>query len=293
MKVGIQIGKFDYLGGKSPDLGRLSKIAIEAERAGFDGIWVMDHFFQLEPHLGNAHDPMLEGYTTLAYMAAITKKVTLGTLVTGVIYREPGFLVKQVTTLDVLSGGRAWFGIGAGWYEREARGLGFEFGTVSERFEKLEETLQIAKQMWSGDESEFSGKHYKLEEPISSPQPIQKPHPPIMVGGEGEKKTLRMVAQYADACNLFAMEGVSHVEQKLKILEGHCKDLGRDYGEIEKTVMDIASIKEGNNSKKILEKYKEMKKAGVDCVIFVIDDYEKDGVLQEFGESVVKELHSL
>jgi F420-dependent oxidoreductase-like protein len=189
----------------------------------------------LEGMLGPADDPMLEAYSTLSYLAGVTKRARLGTLVTGVVYRHPGFLVKAATNLDVLSGGRAYLGIGAAWYEREAVGLGMPFPPVSERFERLEETLQIAKRMWSGDRTPYEGKHYRLAEPISSPQPLSKPHPPILVGGMGEKKTLRLVAQYADACNLFTAIGVDEVARKLDVLKRHCEDVGRPYDEIERT----------------------------------------------------------
>src|SRR6185437_3600761 len=171
--------------------------------AGFASIWVMDHFFQIAM-MGAPEEPMLESYSTLSYLAGATKRVKLGTMVTGVVYRHPGILVKTVTTLDVLSGGRAYLGIGAAWNEQEARGLGVPFPALKERFERLEETLQIAHQMWSGDRSPYNGRYYQLTDPLNSPQPLTKPHPPIMIGGGGEQKTLRLVAQYGDACNLFA-----------------------------------------------------------------------------------------
>jgi F420-dependent oxidoreductase-like protein len=178
---------------------------------------------------------MLEGYSALSYLAAVTRRVRLGALVTGVIYRHPGILVKTVTTLDVLSGGRAYFGIGAGWYE--AVGLGVPFPPRKERFERLEETLRIAKQMWSGKATPYNDKHYRLAEPLNSPQPISKPHPPILVGGAGEKKTLRLVARYADACNLYAFEGADAVRAKLEVLRRHCDEAGRPYDQIERTAV--------------------------------------------------------
>ena len=178
-------------------------MARTADDAGFEYIAVMDHFFQI-PAVGPAEREMLEAYTTLGYLAACTSRAALLTVITGAVYREPGILAKIVTTLDVLSNGRAWLGIGAAWNEQESRGLGIPFPPVAERFERLEETLQICLQMWHGDESPYQGKHYQLERPLNSPQSLSRPHPPIMIGGGGEKKTLRLVAQYADACNLFA-----------------------------------------------------------------------------------------
>ena len=194
VKFGLQIPWFSWDG--SPDNHRtvLRNIVQAAEEAGFSSVWVMDHFFQL-PMIGEPSLDMHEGYTTLGYLAGVTEKVTLGTLVTGVTYRYPALLVKEVTTLDVLSGGRAWMGIGAAWFDREHLGLGVPFPSVKERFERLEETLEIALQMWSGNDGPFHGRHYTLEETICSPQPLQKPHPPIMIGGGGEKKTLRLVAR--------------------------------------------------------------------------------------------------
>jgi F420-dependent oxidoreductase-like protein len=231
MKIGLQIPDFSTPRGPEA-LGReLATVARTADEAGFEYIAVMDHFFQI-PVVGPAEKEMLEGYTTLAYVAACTSRATLVTLVTGTIYREPGLLAKIVTSLDVLSGGRAWLGIGAAWNEQESRGLGFDFPPVAERFERLEETLQICLQMWRGDESPYRGKHYQLDRPLNSPQSLTRPHPPIMIGGGGEKKTLRLVAQYADACNLFAFGDQAH---KLDVLRQHCDAVGRDYDTIFKT----------------------------------------------------------
>ena len=224
MKIGLQIPNFTYPDGPKELGSKLAEIARTADDVGFSSLWVMDHFFQIGSRdrsmgLGPAEDEMLESYSTLSYLAGITKKVTLGTMVTGVIYRHPGILVKTVTTLDVLSGGRAYLGIGAAWNEREARGLGVSFPPTKERLEQLEETLQIAKQMWSDNNGAFAGKHFQLAETLCSPQPLSKPHPPILIGGSGEKKTLQLVAKYADACNLFARMGVETVRGKLDILK--------------------------------------------------------------------------
>jgi F420-dependent oxidoreductase-like protein len=238
MKIGLQIPRFDWPGSPQNLGATFADIARTADEAGFASIWVMDHYFQIDGGgMGTAADPMLEGYSALNFLAGVTKRARLGTMVTGVNYRAPGFLVKQVSTLDVLSGGRAWLGIGAGWYEREAVGLGLPFPPVKERFERLEETLQIAKQMWSGDFSPYQGKHYHLTEPINSPQPLTQPHPPILIGSSGEKKGLRLVAQYANACNLFAFGDNATLTHKLDVLKRHCDDLGRDYAEIERTVL--------------------------------------------------------
>jgi F420-dependent oxidoreductase-like protein len=250
MKLGLQIFRFDWPG--SPDnIGpRLTELASAADETGFASIWVMDHFFQMElPQRGMAAEqPMMDGYTVLGYLAAVTRRARLGTLVTGVQYRHPGHLVKIVTNLDVLSGGRACLGIGAGWYERESRGLGFPFPPRAERFERLEETLQIARQMWSGEVKPFNGRHYQLAEPINNPPALTRPRPPILVGGAGERKTLRLVAQYADACNLFAYGDLSGLARKLDVLKGHCDDLGRPYDEIERTALWMINLGPGGMS---------------------------------------------
>ncbi|HTD77411.1 MAG TPA: LLM class F420-dependent oxidoreductase, partial [Chloroflexota bacterium] len=200
MKLGLQIPRFRWPGGPLQLASTLAAVARAADDAGYTSIWLMDHFFQISS-IGKVDEPMLEAYTTLGFMAAHTRRARLGTLVTGVHYRHPGVLVKQVTALDVLSGGRAWLGIGAGWYQRESIGLGVPFPPLKERFERLEETLQIAHRMFRGETEPFYGKHVQLAEPLNSPAPISQPHPPILIGGGGERKTLRLVAQYADACN--------------------------------------------------------------------------------------------
>jgi F420-dependent oxidoreductase-like protein len=237
VRFGLQIPWFSWPGAPDNHAQTLADVARTAEDAGFSTLWVMDHFFQL-PMIGEPELDMLEGYTTLSYLAGVTERITLGTLVTGVTYRHPGVLAKQVTTLDVLSRGRAWLAIGAAWFEREHRGLGVPFPPLSERFERLEEAIQIALQMWSDDNGPYKGKHFTLEETICSPQPISQPRPPIMIGGGGEKKTLRLVAKYADACNVAG--NAQEVSHKFDVLKRHCDDVGRDYDEIERTVMTIA-----------------------------------------------------
>ncbi len=209
-------------------------IARTAESIGVRTLSLMDHFFQMEA-FAPATDPMLECYTGLGFIAGATERLRLRVLVGGVTYRHPGLLAKTVTTLDVLSGGRAEFGIGAAWYEREHRGLGVPFPPIAERFERLEETLRIVLQMWSDDNGAFSGKHYQLAETLCVPAPVSSPRPRIMIGGGGEKKTLRLVAQYADACNFFG--GPEEMGHKLDVLRGHCDAIGRDIDEIEVTAM--------------------------------------------------------
>jgi F420-dependent oxidoreductase-like protein len=217
--------------------GTLAETARVAEQAGISSFTVMDHFFQME-QAASAAEPMLESYTTLGYVAAVTERMTLGVLVTGVMYRHPGLLAKIVATLDVLSGGRARLGIGASWYEREQRGLGVPVVPVAERFERLEETLQICLQMWSDDTGPFNGRHYQLAETMCEPAPLHRPRPPILVGGGGERKTLRLVARYADASNVFGTSP-EDVGRKLEVLRSHCEAEGRDYDAIRKTVLAV------------------------------------------------------
>jgi F420-dependent oxidoreductase-like protein len=236
MDIGIHVFAFtvpDAPTGIAPELRR---VAAAAESAGVTDLSVMDHWFQMDS-VAPASDPMLESYTTLSYLAAHTETIRLGALVTGVTYRHPGLLAKTVTTLDVLSEGRAQLGIGAAWYEREHKGLGVPFPPVAERFERLEETLQICLQMWDPATSgAFEGHHYQLAETMCVPPPIQSPHPPILVGGSGERKTLRLVAQYADACNLFA-NTPAEASHLIDVLRGHGETVGRDIGEIRKTIL--------------------------------------------------------
>ena len=237
MKLGLHYWSFSNPADPATIAPTLAEAATTAEQAGVASFTVMDHFFQMDA-VAPAEEPMLEAYTTLGYVAANTQRMTLGVLVTGVMYRYPGLLAKTVTTLDVLSGGRARLGIGASWYEREQRGLGVPVVPVAERFERLEETLRICLQMWSDDNGPFEGRHYQLAETINSPQPLSRPRPPIMIGGGGEKKTLRLVARYADACNLFGTaEGAGEVARKLDVLREHCAAEGRDYDSIVKTVV--------------------------------------------------------
>lgn len=288
MKIGLQIPNFTWPGGEAALATTLAGMARTADAAGFHSLWVMDHFFQL-PFLGEPDQPMLEGYSALTYMAGLTENIKLGTLVTGVIYRQPGFLVKQVTNLDVLSGGRAYFGVGAAWFDREAEGLGFPFPATKVRFEWLEETLQIAHQMWSGEVKPFHGRHFQLAEPICNPLPLSKPHPPIMIGGMGEQKTLRLVAQYADACNLFARAGTDVLKEKLAILQQHCEEIGRPYGEIEKTSLGTVTLGEGEmGTDEVIAFCRELADVGIEHAIFNMPTNAHEiWPIEQFGKEII------
>jgi F420-dependent oxidoreductase-like protein len=235
MRLAIHNPRFTLPGGPEALASILAATARAAEDGGAAAFTLMDHYFQME-QLATAHDPMLEGYTALGFLAGQTERMRLGLLVTGVTYRHPGLLAKIVTTLDVLSGGRAQLGIGAAWYEREHLGLGVPFPPIAERFERLEEAIQICRQMWSDDDGPYEGSHYRLAETVCAPRPIQRPRPPILIGGSGERKTLRLVARYADACNLFAPDPAV-VEHKLDVLARHCDAEGRDPATIERTII--------------------------------------------------------
>ena len=293
MKIGLQVPNFTWPGGPAGIAVQLAEIARAADAAGFYSLWVMDHFFQIgnrdrSTGLGPAEDEMLEGYSALSYMAGLTKKVKLGTLVTGVIYRHPGILVKTVTTLDVLSGGRAYLGIGAAWNERESLGLGIPFPPIAERFRRLEETLQIAKQMWSENNGPYDGKYYQLKETLCIPQPLTKPHPPILIGGGGEQKTLRLVAQYADACNLFARIGVDSLRVKLDVLRRHCDALGRDYNQIEKTCLDSIHLAPGKlDPAGVIARCRELSAAGIQHAIFNMPNVHEIQPLETFGREII------
>ena len=236
MRLSIGVTTYTWPEGASALRARLGRVARAADDAGVDTVWVADHLLQADPYSGSATD-MLEAYTTLGFLAGQTERVRLGTMVTAVTFRPPALLVKAVTTLDVLSGGRAWFGVGAGYHEQEAREMGLPLPPAPERFERLRETLDLALQMWSGDDSAFEGTHHRLERPVGSPSPLTRPRPPILIGGTGEKKTLRLVAEYADACNVFDIpDGGQTVRRKLDVLARHCADVARPYDEIDKTL---------------------------------------------------------
>ncbi len=248
MRLGVQVGKFAAVGVDAAIGAFLAATARRAEEAGLASLWVMDHFFQI-PTVGAAEEPMLEAYTALGFAAAATRRIRLGALVTGVTHRHPGVLVKTVTTLDVLSGGRACLGLGAAWWEREHAGLGIPFPPVAERFERLEETIRVAKQMWSGESKPYQGKHYRLAETLCRPLPLSRPHPPIWIGGDGERKTLRLVARYGDACNLHAFDpDLRIVRRKLDVLHAHCEAAGRPYPTVTKTTIGLLPLsRDGRN----------------------------------------------
>jgi F420-dependent oxidoreductase-like protein len=289
MKVGIHFPNFTLPGGPEAIAGMLGESARAAEEGGCAIFTLMDHWFQMES-MGGPFEPMLEGYTALGFLAGRTRCIDLSLLVTGVTYRHPGLLAKIVTTLDVLSGGRARLGLGAAWYEREHLGLGVPFPGVSERYERLEETLQICRQMWSDDDGPYEGRHYRLAETICLPRPIQQPGPKILIGGSGERKTLRLVARYADACNLFAPshEVVAH---KLEVLARHCEAEGRDYAAIEKTTIiggDVHADADG-----FVASMEGMAKLGIELVWLCPPGPDPVGWVRRVGEELVPRLAQL
>jgi F420-dependent oxidoreductase-like protein len=236
MQLSLTITDYSWTDGPARLAAHLGDVVAAADDAGLDTVWVPDHLLQGAPGTSVA-DPMLEAYTALGYLAARSTRVRLGTAVTGVTFRPPALLIKAVTTLDVLSGGRAWLGVGAGYHLDEARAMGLPLPGTKQRFEHLEDTLRLALQMWSGDESAFTGTHHRLEGPVNSPHALQQPHPPILIGGTGEQRTLRLVARYADACNLFDIpDGGATITRKLGVLARHCDEVGRDHADVEKTV---------------------------------------------------------
>jgi F420-dependent oxidoreductase-like protein len=298
MKIGLQINSFTWPGG-TPAIGpTLAKIVRQADEVGFDSIWVMDHFFQIRG-VGKPEEPMLEGWTTLGYIAALTKHARLGLMVGGVHYRYPGLWVKAATTLDVLSGGRAWLGIGAAWNEQESRALGFPFPPLGERFEMLEETLQIAHQMWQGErgtEAGFHGRLFQADRLMNSPQSLSRPRVPIMIGGGGEKKTLRLVAQYADATNVFGSpEGIA---RKYAILAEHCAAVGRDPNEIERsTLQNFAISTDGargtETPAQIVDRFGELSDAGAQSIIVGMFGLPDPRAIELVGGQVIPQLRDL
>ena len=301
MKVGLQIPSFTWPGG-GPEIGStLARVVRTAEEAGFDSIWVMDHFFQIRG-VGRVDEPMLEGWTTLGWMAAITKRVRLGLMVGGVHYRQPGLWVKAATTLDVLSGGRAWLGIGAAWNQEESEGLGFAFPPLAERFELLEDTLRFAHEMWRGErgtEAPFDGHRVHARRLLNSPQALTRPHPPIMIGGGGERKTLRLVAQYADATNVFGTPEV--VAHKYRVLREHCEEVGRPYDEIERSTLQTIDPTEdgaggGESPARIVDRFGELSDAGAQAVIFSVRGERSvwyTSRLELIGRTIIPQLRPL
>ncbi len=285
MRIGLQIPSFSWPGGAAEISSRLAEIGRTADDAGFASIWLMDHFFQIQM-VGPAEEPMLEGYSGLSYLAGVTKHAKLGTMVTGVHYRYPGLLVKTVTTLDVLSGGRAYLGIGAGWNEQESRGLGVPFPPMKERFEQLEEALQIAHQMWAGKVAPYTGKHNQLAQTLNSPQALSQPHPPILIGGQGEKKTLRLVAQYGDACNLFARMGTEVLQGKLDVLKRHCEEVGRPYEQIEKTALDVLDLT-ATTTKQFIDMCRNLSQMGFQHLIVSLPNVHEITPLETIGREII------
>jgi F420-dependent oxidoreductase-like protein len=287
MKLGVQLNSFDWNGGPERFGSTLADVARAAEEAGFDRIGVADHLWQ-HPIMGGpvANEP--ECYTTLGFLAASTNRISLVPMVSGVHFRHPGVLVKTVTTLDVLSGGRAWFGIGSGHYEEETRGLGIPFPPQRERFEMLEETVQIALRMWSGergDERPFEGKHYELERPLNLPQSLTRPHPPIMIAGDGERKTLRLVARYAEAASLRPGE---QIPDKLDVLRRHCEAEGRDYDSIEKTCAFGFDVGEGGKKvEELIGQLRWLSDMGIETVIGMVPGVDRISPLEIIGREVI------
>jgi F420-dependent oxidoreductase-like protein len=292
VKLGIQIPSFTWPGGNAAIGPTLARVARQADDVGVDSIWVMDHFFQIRG-VGPAEQPMLEGWTALGFLAANTSRARLGLMVGGVHYRYPGLWVKAATTLDVLSGGRAWLGIGAAWNEEESRGLGFPFPPLGERFEMLDETLQIARQMWEGErgtEGRFDGRHYHATRLMNSPQSISRPRVPILIGGGGERKTLRLVAQYADATNVFG--GPEQIHHKYEVLREHCEAVGRNYDEIERT--NLQSIYLSRDSpQQIVDRFGELADAGAQQIIASVVEIENPERLETIGRDILPQLRSL
>jgi F420-dependent oxidoreductase-like protein len=290
MKLGLHIPDFTWDGGPTGLRRQLGQVAARAEGAGYDRISVMDHVWQIA-HLGPPEHEMLEAYTTLGFLAAKTERVKLLTVVTAVVYRDPGLLAKAVTTLDVLSGGRAMLGIGAAWNEEESRGLGLFFPGTAERFERLEEALQICQQMWADDDRPYVGKHYRLQRTLNSPQALSRPHPPILIGGAGEKKTLRLVAQYADACNIFDTPDLAH---KLDVLREHCQRLGRNYDDIEKTAQLRFDLGEhGEHVERTIEHLYELADLGIQVAHGALANVSRPGTLELMGERVIPAVAAL
>jgi F420-dependent oxidoreductase-like protein len=284
MDIGLQIPDFTWPNGPSALGPELAAVARTADQAGFGYLAVMDHFFQISA-VGPTENDMLEAYTTLGFLAGHTERAKLLTVISGVHYREPGLLAKAVTTLDVLSGGRAMLGIGAGWNEEESRGLGFPFPPLAERFERLEDTVRYVLQMWSADDGPFAGKHYQADRLLNVPQALSRPHPPIMIGGGGERKTLRLVAQYAQACNLFNTPDLEH---KLDVLRQHCDTVGRDYDEITKTVYQpLDTGANGEKTQQLIDELGRLHGLGVQVAIGSVPHVQQLDQLQRIGTDVI------
>ena len=288
MHIGLQIPSFKYPGGTTAIRPKLKEIVTTAEGAGFHSLWVMDHYYQIKGLFGEAYtDPMLEAYTTLGYFAGLTEKARLGVLVTGVIYRHPAVLMKMVNTLDILSGGRAYFGIGAAWYEDEAKGNGIPYPSTSERFEQLEDSLKLAKVLWASDETSFAGRHFSAPAITNNPRPLSSPHPRIMIGGTGPNKTLRMVAQYADACNIGDWVGTENMQKSLDTLKEHCETLGRDYETIEKTCLSTVHLSAKDTADGVIDRIQKLSAMGFTHAIFNMPDVYSITPLKTFAKEII------
>jgi F420-dependent oxidoreductase-like protein len=288
MLIGLQIPSFKYPGGTAAIRPKLKEIVTTAEASGFYSLWVMDHYYQIKGLFGEAYtDPMLESYTTLGYIAGLTEKTYLGVLVTGVIYRHPSVLMKMVNTLDILCGGRTYFGIGAAWYEEEAKGYGIRYPSTAERFERLEDNLKLAKALWASDETSFTGKHFSAPAITNNPRPLSNPHPRIMVGGSGPKKTLRLVAQYADACNIGDWIGKANMQRAIDNLKGHCESLGRDYATVEKTSLCTVHLSGNDTAGSIIRLIEDLAQMGFTHAIFNMPDVYKITPLETFAEKII------
>jgi F420-dependent oxidoreductase-like protein len=267
MRISISVTNYSWPGGPQTIAGQLGDIVAEADDAGIDTVWVADHLLQADP-TARGDTEMLEAGTTLGFLAARSRRVRLGTMVAGVTFRPPSLLIKAVTTLDVLSGGRAWLGLGAGYQEAEARAMDLPLPPTAERFEHLEDTLRLARHLWAGDPAPFEGHRHRLEAPQNSPAAITRPHPPILVGGTGERRTLRLVAQYADACNLFDIpDGGVTVRRKLDVLAGHCAAVGRPRAEIETTLSSRPSP--GETTEAFVTRCREWTDRGIDHLVLL------------------------
>jgi F420-dependent oxidoreductase-like protein len=290
MRIGLQIPHF-----RPSTAANMRTWLIETvhtvDHGGFDSLWVMDHFMQLGMWLGEPETEMIEGYSTLGFFAGITEKVKIGLMVGGVIYRHPALVIKMISTLDVLSAGRVYFGIGAAWYEFETKSLGMRFPSTSERFEQLEDILKLAKHMWCGDTTEFIGNHIRLPYPVNNPQPLSKPHPPILIGGMGPKKTLRLVAEYGDACNFFGRMDDEILTERLNILKNHCNDIKRPYDAIEKTVLLTADFEEGTTGD-VIERSMELHEIGFEHIIYNIKGPINLDNLKRFTQEIIPRVKS-
>jgi F420-dependent oxidoreductase-like protein len=269
MRLSLSITNYSWPSGPAPLRDELTAVARAADDAGLDTVWVADHLIQADPS-STPEAEMLEAYATLGFLAAVTRRIRLGTMVTAVTFRPPSLLIKAVTTLDVLSGGRAWLGVGAGYQEDEARDMGLPLPPLAERFERLEETLRLARQMWAGDDSPFEGRHHRLGRPLNNPPALTRPHPPILVGGMGERRTLRLVAEHADACNLFDIpDGGATIRRKLDVLARHCEAVGRPYDDIAKTVS--TRLNAGESAQEFAARCAALGTLGIDHAVVITD----------------------